>query len=136
MNCLFFLTIQFDTRVAKKDNMDVGGAKNDVRDDGMNNKFSRGINWQQMFLTFSSLFLNFFSVSMFALLFWHNFDTYCYIWIIMRMKEVNLGFKNGDAPLGLSSGICSTKPCQLPIWQLNENAKHMPWFLRWKKNVV
>jgi hypothetical protein len=29
----------------------------------------------------------------------------------MRMKEVNLRFKNGDAPLGLSSGICDTKPC-------------------------
>jgi hypothetical protein len=44
--------------------MDVGCAKNDVRADGVNNKFSRGINGQQMFLTFSSLFLNFFSVSM------------------------------------------------------------------------
>jgi hypothetical protein len=81
----------------------------------VNNKFSRGINGQQMFLTFSWLFLNFFSVSMFALLFWHNLDTYCYIRIIMKMKDVNLGFKNGDAPLGLSSDICDTKPCQLPI---------------------
>jgi hypothetical protein len=44
MNCLFFLTIQFDTEVTKKDNMDVGGANNDVRDDGVNNKFSKGIN--------------------------------------------------------------------------------------------
>ncbi len=111
MNCLFFLTIQFDTRATKKDNMDVEGAKIDVRDDGVNNKFSRGINGQQMFLTFSSLFRNFFSVSMFALLFWHNFDTYCYIRVIMKMKEINLGFKHNDAPLGLSSGICGTKPC-------------------------
>jgi hypothetical protein len=79
MNCLLFLTIPFDTGVAKKDNMDVGGAKNDVRDDGVNNKFYKGLNGQQIFLTFSSLFLNFFSVSMFALLIWHNFDTYCYI---------------------------------------------------------
>ncbi len=52
---------------------------------------------------------------MFALLFWHNFDTYYYIRIIMRMKEVNLGFKSGDAPLGLSSGICGTKPCHTNI---------------------
>jgi hypothetical protein len=111
MNCLFSLTIQFDNKVAKKDNMDVGDVKNDVKDDGLNNKISKGINGQQMFLTFSSLFLHLFSVSMFALLFWHDFDTYCYIQIIMRMKEVILGFKNGDAPLGLSSDICDTKPC-------------------------
>jgi hypothetical protein len=79
MNCLFFLTIQYDVRAAKKDNMDDEGAKIDVRDDGVNNKFSKGINGQRMFLTFSSSFCNFFSVSMFALLFWYNFDIYCYI---------------------------------------------------------